>query len=49
VRLPELYNRFLERGVELAASTSPEAFTAYVRAEVEKKGRLVREAGIRQE
>jgi tripartite-type tricarboxylate transporter receptor subunit TctC len=49
VRMPELHSRFLERGVELTASPSPEAFTEYVRAEVEKKGRLVREAGIRQE
>jgi tripartite-type tricarboxylate transporter receptor subunit TctC len=49
VRQPDLRNRFLERGVELAASASPEEFTDYVRAEVEKKGRLVREAGIKQE
>jgi tripartite-type tricarboxylate transporter receptor subunit TctC len=49
VRSPELHSRFLERGVELAASASPEAFTEHIRAEVETKGRLVREAGIRQE
>lgn len=49
VRVPELYNRFLERGVELMASASPEEFTEYVRAELEKKGRLVRDAGIKQE
>src|SRR5713101_100353 len=45
----ELYRRFIERGVELKASASPEEFTAYLKAEFEKKGRLAREAGIRPE
>jgi tripartite-type tricarboxylate transporter receptor subunit TctC len=49
VRAPDLYNRFIERGVELRASASPEEFTQYVKAEFEKKGRLAREAGIRSE
>jgi len=49
VHTPDLYKRFLERGVELVASPSPEDFSAYVRAEFEKKGRLAREAGIRPE
>jgi tripartite-type tricarboxylate transporter receptor subunit TctC len=49
VRAPDLYNRFLERGVELKASASPEEFTEHVRAEFEKKRRLVREAGIKPE
>jgi tripartite-type tricarboxylate transporter receptor subunit TctC len=49
VRAPELHDRFLERGVELAASASPEAFGEYIRSEVEKKGRLAREAGIKPE
>ena len=49
VRAPELRNRFLERGIELASSATPEEFTAYVRAEIEKKGQLVREAGIKPE
>ncbi len=49
VRAPDLYNRFLERGVELKASASPEEFTEHVRAEFEKKSRLVREAGIKPE
>jgi tripartite-type tricarboxylate transporter receptor subunit TctC len=47
VRTPDLYKRFLERGVELVASASPEDFTAYVKAEFEKKGRLARETGIK--
>jgi tripartite-type tricarboxylate transporter receptor subunit TctC len=49
VRTPDLHKRFLERGVELVASASPEDFTAYVKAEFEKKGRLAREAGIKPE
>ncbi|HEY9445564.1 MAG TPA: tripartite tricarboxylate transporter substrate binding protein [Burkholderiales bacterium] len=47
VSTPELHQRFLERGVELAASASPEEFTQYVKAEFEKKAKLAREANIR--
>jgi tripartite-type tricarboxylate transporter receptor subunit TctC len=46
---PDLYKRFIERGIELKASASPEEFTGYVKAEFEKKKRLAREAGIRAE
>lgn len=49
VRIPELRNRYLEMGVELAASASPDDFTAYIKAEFDKKARLAREAGIRME
>jgi tripartite-type tricarboxylate transporter receptor subunit TctC len=49
VRAPDLHKRFLERGIELVASPSPEDFTFYLKAEVEKKGRLAREAGIKPE
>ena len=49
VRVPELRKRFLELGVELTASASPDDFTAYVKAEFEKKARLAREAGIKME
>src|SRR6266705_3381923 len=49
VREPELYKRFIERGVELRASASPEEFTEHIRAEFEKKARLAREAGIKSE
>lgn len=45
----DLYQRFIERGVELKASGSPEEFTAYLTAEFEKKSRLAREAGIKQD
>jgi tripartite-type tricarboxylate transporter receptor subunit TctC len=49
VRVPDLRNRFLERGIELTASASPEEFTGYVRTEIEKKSRLAREAGMKPE
>lgn len=49
VRAPALRNRFLERGVELKASASPDEFTAHIRAEFEKKGKLARDAGIKLE
>lgn len=45
----DLYRRFIERGIELKASASPEEFGAYIRAEAEKKTRLAREAGIKAE
>jgi len=47
VRAPDLHKKFLDRGVELAASKSPEEFTQYVKAEFEKKAKLAREAGIK--
>jgi len=47
VAVPELRQRFIQMGVELIASASPEDFMAYVRAEVVKKAKLAREAGIR--
>ena len=47
VRLPELRKRYIERGIELTASASPDEFTAYIKAEFDKKARLARDAGIR--
>ena len=47
VRLPELRKRYLERGIELTASASPDEFTAYIKAEFDKKAKLARAAGIR--
>jgi tripartite-type tricarboxylate transporter receptor subunit TctC len=47
VRLPELRKRYLERGIELAASASPDEFTAYIKAEFDKKAKLAKAAGIR--
>lgn len=49
VRNSDMRRRALERGVELASSASPEEFTQYVRAEHEKMGKLMREAGIKPE
>jgi len=49
VRAPDLHKRFLDRGIELAASATPDEFTAYVKAEFDKKAKLAREAGIRME
>ncbi|HKC43105.1 MAG TPA: tripartite tricarboxylate transporter substrate binding protein, partial [Burkholderiales bacterium] len=46
---PELRQRFLERGIELQPSRSAEEFSAYLRSEVEKYAKLVREAGIKGE
>jgi tripartite-type tricarboxylate transporter receptor subunit TctC len=46
---PDLTKRFIDRGIELKASASPEEFGAYIKAEFEKKARLAREAGIKPE
>ena len=47
VAIPALRARFLERGVELKASASPEEFAAYVKAEFDKKAKLAHDANIR--
>ena len=47
MRTPALNKRFIERGVELKASASPEEFTAYIKAEFDKKAKLARDAGIK--
>jgi tripartite-type tricarboxylate transporter receptor subunit TctC len=47
VRAPELHRRYLERGIELTASGSPDEFSAYIKAEFEKKAKLARETGIK--
>jgi tripartite-type tricarboxylate transporter receptor subunit TctC len=46
---PELQKRYLERGIELSASQSPEAFSAYLKSQAEDFANLVREAGIKVE
>jgi tripartite-type tricarboxylate transporter receptor subunit TctC len=45
-KLPEVRKRFDDQGIELVASASPEAFTAYLKSEVAKYSKLAREAGI---
>ncbi|MEQ1776306.1 MAG: tripartite tricarboxylate transporter substrate binding protein [Burkholderiales bacterium] len=47
VRLPELRKRYIERGIELTASASPDEFTAYIKVEFDKKAKLASVAGIR--
>jgi tripartite-type tricarboxylate transporter receptor subunit TctC len=49
VRNASLRARYGERGVDLVGSASPEEFTAYIKADIEKTGRLAREAGIKPE
>jgi tripartite-type tricarboxylate transporter receptor subunit TctC len=46
-RQSELRRRYIERGIELTASATPDEFTTYIKAEFDKKARLAREAGIR--
>jgi tripartite-type tricarboxylate transporter receptor subunit TctC len=47
VRTPALRDRFIELGVELTSSATPDEFSAYIKAEFDKKARLAREAGIK--
>jgi len=47
VSTSELNQRFIQFGVELIASASPDAFMAYIGAEFRKKAKLAREAGIK--
>jgi tripartite-type tricarboxylate transporter receptor subunit TctC len=46
VKLPELQTRFLEQGVELTASSSPEECTAFIRTQAELHNKLWRSLGI---
>ena len=47
VAVPAMRSNFLERGVELTASSSPDEFTAYIRNEVAANAKLARNAGIK--
>ena len=47
VKQPELRGRMAELGIELMANASPEEATAFVRSEVARMARLVKEAGIK--
>jgi tripartite-type tricarboxylate transporter receptor subunit TctC len=49
VQQPEIRNRFLAQGVELIASDSPEQFTEFIRNQVERHAKIVRDAGIKPE
>ena len=43
----EFKKRYLERGIELAASESPEQFSAYIKSQADGFAALVQEAGIK--
>ena len=47
VKQPDLRGRMAELGIELMANASPEEATAFVRSEVARMARLVKEAGIK--
>lgn len=49
VRLPELRKRYIERGIELVASASPDEFTVAIKTEFDKKAKLARDTGMRLE
>jgi tripartite-type tricarboxylate transporter receptor subunit TctC len=49
VNQPEFRKRYLERGIELAASASPEEFSFYIRSEAVAFAKLVKDAGIKAE
>jgi tripartite-type tricarboxylate transporter receptor subunit TctC len=48
-RQSEFRQRYLERGIELQASDSPEAFSAYIRSEADAFAKLVQDAHIKAE
>ena len=45
----DLRKRFLDQGIELVASASPEEFAAYIKAEVARYAKLARDSGIKAE
>ncbi len=45
--VPELKKRYIDRGIELAASRSPDEFSAYIKTQVENYTRIARDAGIK--
>jgi tripartite-type tricarboxylate transporter receptor subunit TctC len=49
VQAPDAKSRYMEQGIEIAASASPEEFDRFLRSDAEKMARIVREAGIKVE
>ena len=49
VAVPELRARFLERGIELVSSASPEEYSAYIRSEFTSFTRVARDANLKSE
>ena len=46
---PDLHKRFLDQGIELTASASPDDFAGYVKSEVARYAKLARDSGIKAE
>jgi tripartite-type tricarboxylate transporter receptor subunit TctC len=49
VQAPEIRSRFANQGVELQSSATPAQFTAYIKTEYERWGKVLDEAGIKPE
>ncbi len=49
VQTPDIRNRFANQGVELQSSTAPEEFTAFIKTEYVRWGKVMEEAGIKPE
>jgi tripartite-type tricarboxylate transporter receptor subunit TctC len=49
VQAPEIRSRFANQGVELQASAAPGEFTAFMKSEYTRWGKLMDEAGIKPE
>lgn len=49
VQAPDIRSRFANQGVELQSSTAPEEFTAFIKTEYVRWGKIMEEAGIRPE
>ncbi len=49
IQEPEIRNRLLAQGVEPIASESPEQFTEFIRRQVERHAKIVRDAGMKPE
>ena len=47
MKRPEVVERFARTGVETRTSSSPEEFVAYIKAETEKWGGIIRATGAR--
>jgi tripartite-type tricarboxylate transporter receptor subunit TctC len=47
LRAPELRSRLIEMGAEPNLASTPEQFGAFIRAEIDKWGRIVRESGAK--
>lgn len=49
VQAPEIRDRFVNQGVELQASTTPAQFTAFIKTEYARWGKVIDEAGLKAE